>query len=120
MNMELPKLPPNSSLTYAYLLKKYGLVISWDDAAKELGIYWETLRRLCAQGEIPIEKVGRSWLLTTKALANYIDYGPASKWGNAEETEDKVFPQKPKQKSKQKRGFFKYVKPKPEIGDDAV
>ncbi len=117
--MELPKLPPNSSLTYAYLLKKYGLVISWDDAAKELGIYWETLRRLCTRGEIPIEKVGRSWLLTTRALADFIDYGPASKWGLAE-TEAEELPQKPKQKSKQKRGFFKYVKPKLEPDGDAV
>lgn len=115
--MELPKLPPNSSLTYAYLLKKYGLTISWKEAAKELGVYWETLRRLCARGEIPIEKVGKSWLLTTKALANYIDYGPASKW---QEAETEGLPQKPKQKSKQKRGFFKYVKPKPETGGDAV
>ncbi len=119
MNTGLPKLSPNSSLTYAYLLKKYGLVISWEEAGEELGVYWENIRRMCAQGEIPIGKIGRSWLLTTKALADFIDYGPASKWGLAE-TEAEELPQKPKQKSKQKRGFFKYVKPKPETGGDAV
>lgn len=98
---------PEHSQTYAYLLKKYGLIISWDEAAKELGVYWENLRRLCAQGEIPIEKVGKSWLLTTKALADFIDYGPASKWQKARTEDFSVLSIKPKQR----RGFHKYVKP---------
>ena len=120
--MKPSQLLPNSpnSQTYAYLLEKYGLKISFKEAASETGVYWETLRRLCARGEIPIEKVGRSWLLTTKALADYIDYGPASKWHLAETGEPQGVLQRPKQKpkQKQKRGFFKYVRPKP--GDGAI
>lgn len=69
---------PDRSLTYQYLLDKYGLVISWKDASEELGVYWENVRRLCLQGEIKARKVGRSWMLTTKALADYIDHGPAT------------------------------------------
>ncbi len=67
----------NHSLTYSYLMEKYGLVISFRDAANELDVYWENLRRLCQRGEIKVQKVGRAWMLTTKALADYIDYGLA-------------------------------------------
>jgi excisionase family DNA binding protein len=70
---------PDRSLTYDYLLNKYGLTISWQDAARELGVYWENLRKMCQRGEIRAQKVGRAWLLTTKALADYIDHGPAEK-----------------------------------------
>ena len=65
------------SLTYQYLLDRYGLTISFHQAAKELGVYWENLRRLCKTGDIRADKVGRAWMLTTKALADYIDQGPA-------------------------------------------
>ena len=65
------------SLTYQYLLDKYGPTISFQDAGEELGVYWENLRRLCKTGDIRANKVGRKWLLTTKALADYIDHGPA-------------------------------------------
>ncbi len=68
---------PAQSLTYAYLLGKYGLIISWQEAAAELGVYWEQIRRMCAKGDIDTQKIGRSWLLTTRALADYIDHGPA-------------------------------------------
>lgn len=65
------------SQTYQYLLDKYGLTISFHQAAEELGVYWENLRRLCKTGDIRADKVGRAWMLTTKALADYIDHGPA-------------------------------------------
>lgn len=61
------------SLTYSYLLEKYGLSLTWEQAAEELGVYWENIRRMCRSGEIRAEKVGRKWMLTTKALADYID-----------------------------------------------
>jgi excisionase family DNA binding protein len=67
------------SLTYEYLLKKYGLTITFKEAAAELGVYWENIRKLCKRGDIAAQKVGKSWLLTTKALADYIDHGPANK-----------------------------------------
>jgi len=69
----------DKSLTYQYLLDRYGLTISFQDAAEELGVYWERLRERCRSGEIRAEKVGRSWMLTTKALADYIDHGPAER-----------------------------------------
>lgn len=68
---------PDRSLTYSYLLDKYGLTLTWKQAAGELGVYWENVRRLCQRGEIQAQKVGRAWLLTTRALADYIDFGPA-------------------------------------------
>ncbi len=66
------------SLTYQYLLDRYGLTISFRDAAQELGVYWENLRKKCQSGEIRANKVGRKWMLTTKALADYIDHGPVT------------------------------------------
>jgi len=67
-----------SSLTYQYLLEKYGLTLTFQEAAQELDVYWENLRRMCKTGEIRAEKVGRKWVLTTKALADYIDHGPVT------------------------------------------
>ncbi len=63
------------SLTYSYLLEKYGLTLSWEQAAEELGVYWERIREKCRDGDIAAGKIGRKWVLTTKALADYIDYG---------------------------------------------
>ncbi len=68
----------DKSQTYQYLLDKYGLTISFRQAAEELGVYWENLRRLCKTGDIRADKVGRAWMLTTKALADYIDHGPVT------------------------------------------
>lgn len=65
----------NHSPTYTYLLEKYGLTITWAQAATELGVYWENIRKLCKRGDIAAQKVGRSWMLTTKALADFIDNG---------------------------------------------
>lgn len=67
-----------SSLTYQYLLEKYGLTLTFQEAAQELDVYWENLRRMCKTGEIRAEKVGRKWVLTTRALAEYIDHGPVT------------------------------------------
>jgi len=72
----MPSSERSFSATYNYLLHKYGLTISWKDAAKELGLYWETVRKMCQRGEIPARKAGRVWVLTTKALAEYIDREP--------------------------------------------
>ncbi len=93
----------DESLTYVYLLEKYGLSISWEDAAKELGVYWENIRCMCQRGEIRAEKVGRSWLLTTKALADYIDCGPATGYDR------KVLNMDEKLAKKKRRGSTKYV-----------
>jgi predicted RNA-binding protein with PUA-like domain len=61
--------------TYDYLIKKYGLTLSWKQASEELDIYWEKVRNLCAQGVIKTPKAGRKWVLTTKSIAEYIDRG---------------------------------------------
>jgi len=64
-----------TSATYEYLLNKYGTTLSFEQAAAELGLYWQTVREMCARGDIPAIKAGRKWILTTKALATYIDEG---------------------------------------------
>lgn len=63
------------STTYEYLLQKYGTTLTFEQASKELGLYWQTIREMCARGDIPAIKAGRKWVLTTKALATYIDEG---------------------------------------------
>lgn len=63
------------STTYDYLLQKYGTTLTFEQASKELGLYWQTVREMCARGDIPARKAGRKWVLTTKALATYIDEG---------------------------------------------
>jgi excisionase family DNA binding protein len=64
------------SATYDYLINKYGLTLTWEQAAEELGLHWETVRKMCQRGEIPAKRAGRVWVLTTKALAEYIDQRP--------------------------------------------
>jgi excisionase family DNA binding protein len=61
--------------TYEYLLDKYGATISFQDAAEELGLYWQTVREMCRRGDIRAIKAGRKWILTTKALAKFLDEG---------------------------------------------
>lgn len=63
------------STTYEYLLQKYGTTLTFEQASKELGLHWQTIRVMCARGDIPAIKAGRKWVLTTKALATYIDEG---------------------------------------------
>lgn len=61
--------------TYEYLLRKYGTTLTFQQAAEELGLYWQTVREMCARRDIPAIKAGRKWVLTTRALATYIDEG---------------------------------------------
>lgn len=59
--------------TYEYLLQKYGATMTWQQAADETGIYWSTIQIKCRTGEINVPKNGRYWVLTTKALAEFLD-----------------------------------------------
>ncbi len=61
--------------TYDYLLEKYGTTLTFQEASRELGLYWQTIRVMCARGDIQAIKAGRKWILTTKALALYLDNG---------------------------------------------
>ena len=61
--------------TYDYLLEKYGTTLTFQEASRELGLYWQTIRVMCARGDIQAIKAGRKWILTTKALAEYLDNG---------------------------------------------
>jgi len=64
---------PNA--TYEYLLQKYGARLTWQQASAETGIFWQTIREMCLRGEIKAVKAGRKWMLTTKALAEFLDNG---------------------------------------------
>ena len=59
--------------TYEYLLQKYGTTLTFKQAQEETGIYWQTLREMCLRGDIKAPRAGRKWVLTTKALAAYLD-----------------------------------------------
>lgn len=70
--------------TYGYLLQKYGVRMTWKQAETELGISWQTVRNMCARGEIKAIQMGAKWskwVLPTKAIADYLDNGtvPAEK-----------------------------------------
>lgn len=59
--------------TYEYLLNKYGTTLSFQEAQDEIGVYWQTIREMCLRGDIKTARAGRRWILTTKALANFLD-----------------------------------------------
>ena len=59
--------------THEYLLHKYGTTLSFQQASEETGIYWQTIRGMCQGGTIKTAKAGRKWVLTTKALAEFLD-----------------------------------------------
>jgi hypothetical protein len=59
--------------THEYLLQKYGTTLTFQQASEETGIFWQTIREKCKRGEIKTIKNGRLWVLTTKALADYLD-----------------------------------------------
>ena len=59
--------------THEYLLQKYGTTLTFEDASKEIGVYWQTIREMCLRGDIKAVRAGRKWVLTTKALAEYLD-----------------------------------------------
>ena len=63
------------STTYEYLLQKYGTTLTFEQASREIGLYWQTIREMCARGDIRTVKAGRKWILTSKALAEYLDNG---------------------------------------------
>ncbi len=59
--------------THEYLQNKYGLTLTFQQAAEEINVYWETIRIMCARGKIKTPRAGYKWILTTKALAEYLD-----------------------------------------------
>lgn len=59
--------------TYEYLLQKYGTTLTFQQASGEIGLHWQTIREMCSRREIKAIKAGRKWILTTKALAEYLD-----------------------------------------------
>lgn len=59
--------------TYEYLLQKYGTTLTFQQASNEIGLHWQTIREMCVRGDIRAIKAGRRWILTTKALAEYLD-----------------------------------------------
>ena len=68
--------------THSYLLEKYGVTLTFEEAAYETGLYWQTIREMCARGEIAAIKAGSKWILTTKALAKFLDNGPQKQVAN--------------------------------------
>lgn len=59
--------------TYEYLLQKYGVRLTFKQAAEILGLHWQTVREMCLRGEIKTARAGRRWVLTTKAIAKFLD-----------------------------------------------
>ncbi|NLE26505.1 MAG: helix-turn-helix domain-containing protein [Clostridiaceae bacterium] len=59
--------------THEYLLNKYGTTLTFQQASEETGIYWQTLREMCLRGDIKAPRAGKKWVLTTKAIAEYLD-----------------------------------------------
>lgn len=59
--------------THEYLLQKYGTTLTFQQASEEIGVYWQTIREMCLRGEIKTPRAGYKWVLTTKALAEYLD-----------------------------------------------
>lgn len=49
------------------------------DASPLLDIPVSTLRRLCARGEVPAEKVGRAWLVKRAYVDDVTSWTPAQK-----------------------------------------
>ena len=65
------------STTYEYLLNKYGPRLTWEQASEITGIYWSTIRTMCQRGEIKTPRAGYKYILTTKAIADFLDQGSA-------------------------------------------
>ena len=47
------------------------------DAAQVLPFSLNTIRELCASGELPARKVGRRWLISRTLLINYLHSTPS-------------------------------------------
>jgi hypothetical protein len=65
--------------THEYLLQKYGTTLTFQQASEETGIFWQTIREMCLRGDIKTVRAGRRWILTTKALAEFLDNGKIKK-----------------------------------------
>lgn len=70
--------------THEYLLQKYGTTLTFEQASEEIGLHWQTIRVMCLRGDIKTARAGRKWVLTTKALAEYLD--------NSSKKEETVIP----------------------------
>ena len=56
-------------------------VMTPKDAAKVLPFSLNTIRELCANGELPARKVGRRWLIPRTLLINYLHNTTSEKRG---------------------------------------
>ena len=45
--------------------------VSVVEAAKTLGVHWETVKRMCREGRIPAKKVHNMWLIEKDVLAKF-------------------------------------------------
>lgn len=60
-------------MTHEYLLQKYGVRVDFVQAGEILGLHWQTVREMCLRGEIKAVRAGRRWIVTTKAIADFLD-----------------------------------------------
>lgn len=60
--------------THEYLLNKFGSTMTFEQASKEIGLHKQTIREMCLRGQIKTIRAGRKWVLTSKALAEYLDH----------------------------------------------
>lgn len=59
--------------THDFLLQKYGTTLSFEQAASELRLHPQTIRMMCQRGDIKTSRAGKKWVLTTKAIAEFLD-----------------------------------------------
>lgn len=59
--------------THDFLLQKYGTTLSFEQAASELRLHPQTIRMMCQRGDIKTSRAGKKWVLTTKAIADFLD-----------------------------------------------
>lgn len=45
--------------------------VSVIEAAKTLGVHWETVKRMCREGRLPAQKVHNMWLIDKDVLAKF-------------------------------------------------
>ena len=64
--------------THGRLLDAYGVTMTPEDAGNVLHLHPSTVRRLCQSGVLPGRKVGKSWVLPTVKLADYLEGGEAN------------------------------------------
>lgn len=60
--------------TQDYLMTKYGVVLTWDQACEAVRAHKDTLRKLCRTGKIKTPMKGQhDYILTAKAIADFLD-----------------------------------------------